>query len=906
MKLLPLLVAASLVTSELFSTAQPPEPERFQFRTPHVCAYRPVPADINRLAGGAGTAWLAARIDGNSTNVVELGSRLVLQLDSPAELARLLHGRPLAVARVVRSNLFILQAPDALSAAREAHRLAARAEVTACAPVMRRRDVLHGPYAPHSNDPFAIPYFISSGGQFIDAEWPVENLDGNGNRLGLDLGVLSAWPFTSGEGVTVAVADGGLEMTHPELVGRLAGAPHFNFVTLSTNNPGPIGGGQLEPLRSLWTHGTSAAGLIAAERNNSKGMTGVAPLAQLASWLIFTTNGNSVSDEVLMGMYTYASNTVAIQNHSWGAGNGLRQQDGPSLLEQVGIEDAVTLGRNGRGTVMVRSAGNDRSLAACANDDGYLNSPEVITVAAVTKSGRATSYSEPGACVLVAVPGGGGDTPQGLFTLDLVGWDRGINAGIFYGGDLADYRWGVQGFIGTSAAAPLISGMAALIMSANTNLGYRDVQQILLLSSRHWDTTDPDLVTTGAGLRASHNVGFGVPNAGVAVSLARTWSNRPPLVTLTLANHQSLGIPDNGLRVEVTGTNIPPGLTSITAFPTFAPGSDDPTPYLSLVDVGFATNVPAANLTNQAALILHDGSSFGAKINNAAKAGAGFAVIYNSTNSGSFNLGLITDTDYSPIPAVFIGHSSGEGLKALFQTNASAQARLHLLTADKVFSVNSTLLCEHVGVRVRTDHPLRGDLRITLKSPQGTRSVLQHFNDDNTPGPTDWTYWTTHHFLESSAGNWTVSFADEFAGATGSVLSVSLIIRGTQITDSDHDGLDDTWEMAHFSSITYGPKDDPDGDGHGNAREQLAGTNPLVSDLLGTPDLSRWGLFGSQMMRLSWASSTQYDYQIRGGSNVTALNVITNLPGSVFESELFVPFSTAQNAFYQIRALPKP
>lgn len=906
MKSLSLLVAASLAMSASFAPGQESDPERFQFRAPHVIAYRLTTDPARRVAPGAGTEWLTARIDGNSTNTVELGRRLVLQLDSPTELDRLIRGRPLELARVVRSNLFILQAPDALTAAGEAHRLAARAGVSACAPVLRRRDIQHGPYAPHSNDPFAIPYFISGGGQFIDAEWPIEHLDGNGNRLGLDLGVLSAWPFTAGAGVTVAVADGGVEMTHPELVNRLAGGPHFNFVTMSTNNPGPIGGGQFEPLRSLWTHGTSAAGLIAAERNNTKGMTGVAPLAQVASWLIFTTNGNSVSDEVLMDMYTYASNLVAVQNHSWGAGNGLRQQAGPSLLELVGLEAAVTLGRHGRGTVMIRSAGNDRALAVYANDDGYVNSPDVIPVAAVNKNGRATSYSEPGACVLIAAPGGGGDSPQGLFTLDLVGWERGINAGIFYGGDLADYRWGVQGFIGTSAAAPLISGTAALILSANTNLGYRDVQQILLLSSRHWDTTDPDLVTNGAGLRVSHNVGFGVPNAGQAVWLARQWSNRPPLVSLTLANHQSLAIPDSGLRVEVTGSNIPPALASIAAFPTFAPGSDDPTPFLNLVDAGVATNVPAANLTNQAALMLHDGSSFGAKISNAAQAGAVFAVIYNSTDGGGFDLGLITDTDYSPIPAVFIGNSSGEGLKALFQTNASARARLRLFTADRVFSVNSTLLCEHVGVRVRTDHSLRGDVRITVKSPLGTRSVLQHFNDDITPGPTDWTYWTTHHFLESSAGDWTVSLSDEFGGATGSVLSVSLILRGTQITDTDHDGLDDGWESARLGSLAYGPQDDPDGDGYANAREQVMGTNPSASDLLTTPDLSSWGLFGSQMMRLSWASSAQYDYQILGGSTLTALTVITNLPGSVFESELFVPFSTAQNAFYKIRALQKP
>jgi subtilisin-like proprotein convertase family protein len=491
-------------------------------------------------------------------------------------------------------------------------------------------------------------------------------------------------------------------------------------------------------------------------------------------------------------------------------------------------------------------------------------------------------------------------------TLDLVGWERGVNSGVFYGGDLADYRWGVQGFVGTSAAAPHVSGIAALLLAANPNLSHRDVQQILALSARHWDLADPDLATNGAGLRVSHNVGFGVPDAGHAVRLARSWSNRPPLVTVAFTNDASLAIPDSGLRVEITGDDIPLALVSLAAFPTFAPGIDDPTANLPLVNIGVAAEVPAVNLTNKGALILRDATPFTTKIANAAAAGAAFAVIYNDISSGGFDLSLIGGTEYSPIPAVLIGNTSGEGLTALFETNASALARLRLVSAEKMFTVNSTLLCEHVGLRVQTDHPVRGDLRITLRSPQGTRSVLQRFNDDTNPGPTDWTYWTTHHFLESSVGEWTVAITDQFGGNVGNVLDVNLILRGTQITDTDADGLDDAWETNRLGTLTFGPKDDPDGDGFSNAREQLMGTNPQSSDLLATPDLSRWGLFGSEMMRLSWSSAPLYHYEIRGGSNVNDLNVITNLPGGFPETDLFVPFSASENGFFQVRPFQAP
>jgi hypothetical protein len=78
---------------------------------------------------------------------VELGSRLVVQLESPTDLPQLIAGSSLALTRVVTANVFILQAPDAGTAAREAHRIAVLPRVTASYPVMRRQADLHGSYA---------------------------------------------------------------------------------------------------------------------------------------------------------------------------------------------------------------------------------------------------------------------------------------------------------------------------------------------------------------------------------------------------------------------------------------------------------------------------------------------------------------------------------------------------------------------------------------------------------------------------------------------------------------------------------------------------------------------------------------------------------------------------------------
>jgi subtilisin-like proprotein convertase family protein len=504
-----------------------------------------------------------------------------------------------------------------------------------------------------------------------------------------------------------------------------------------------------------------------------------------------------------------------------------------------------------------------------------------------------------------------------LFTTDLIGTD-GADPYLFCipsdpncpNSDLSDYVFynqfvNMDGFSGTSASAPEISGIAALILSANPALSYRDVQQILILSSRHFDFADPDLTTNGAGFVVSHNDGFGVPDAGQAVQLARSWSNRPPLSVFSLTDTQPAAIPDDALRVEISGDGVPPALASISARPDVGVQPDSPTASLPLVDVGLATNVPAINLTNKAALILRGVNNFIDKISNAAAAGAAFVIVYNT--NGDDNLIGMGATDYAPIPAVIIGNTDGEALKSLFATNSSARARIHLQTMDKTFHVNTALSCEQVGVRVQSDHPARGQLRITLLSPQGTRSVLQPYNIDPTPGPVDWTYWSTHHFFEGSAGDWKVSFADEVGGSTGSVHSVTLVVRGTQITDVDHDGLDDAWEMAHLGSLTSGPKDDPDGDGAWNAREQLTGTDPAAIDHPLAITFSWWDLSGTKLARLTWPSAPQYVYQLFGGTNLSSLSLITNMPGRFPETEWLGPVNAPPGAqFYKLFSHPAP
>lgn len=879
---------ASLAVSAVFASAlASTHQELARWKLPRPTTFEIEAATPSPRSSSPGAEWLRARPIG-STHAIEFGSRVVVQLAAPSSLPALLASRPLALSRTVTSNLFLLQAPDALTAAREAGRLAALPGVSVSYPVLRRPAQLHNAYARRPNDPH------------FNVQWPLEHRNADGSTVGPDLNVRAAWPVTRGEGVTLAVADVGVELNHVELIQRAEGAPHRSFGEGSTN-------GRPWGAAASWAHGTEVAGLAVAEADNQQGLAGVAPHARLASWRIFTTNLTLVSDEQLMDAYHFSSNLVSVQNHSWGIlGEG---QDGPSPLEQVGLSNALTHGRGGRGVVMVRSAGNNRPDGINANDNAYASDPRVVAVAAVDLRGRAASYSNPGASLLVAAPGG--DDSAKLFTTDLLG-TQGANFLSYYPPYeyLSDYVFDSLGFTGTSAAAPLISGVVALVLSANPELTIRDVQQILLLSARHFDLTDPDLTRNGAGLWVSHNVGFGVPDAGEAVRLAQLWPNRPAPTTVTLTNSTIVEIPDDGLRVATVGDGLPPELASLRSLPSTGPHADEPTARLPLVDVGLATNTIGTDLTGKAALIQRGTNTYADKINFAARAGAAFAVIYNfATNTsgagapGGDQLIPMGNTDFTPIPAVFIGHSDGVALQALLATNANARARIQLTNTLLTFFVTTPLLCEHVGVRVQTDHPVRGDLRLTLVSPAGTRSVLQRYNSDLSPGPVDWTYYSTHHFLERTVGEWRLSVSDEGEpGASGSVHWTSLSLTGVPITDSDADGLDDPWESTQLGSLGLGPQDDPDGDGFSNAREQVMGTDPLRSDREFALDLSRWN---ASLYRLSWPGVTNQNYEVRGTPDLNLpLSHLSNVPGRFPDTEWFAPITNSAPAFFRVRTAP--
>ena len=120
-------------------------------------------------------------------------------------------------------------------------------------------------------------------------------------------------------------------------------------------------------------------------------------------------------------------------------------------------------------------------------------------------------------------------------------------------------------FGGTSAATPIVSGVAALVRDANEALTWRDVKLILAASARKNDEDDSGweqgALKYGSDAERynfNHEYGFGVVDAKAAVDLARSWTNVPPLRQISATSADSdVTIPDatsNGAGATVTST----------------------------------------------------------------------------------------------------------------------------------------------------------------------------------------------------------------------------------------------------------------------------------------------------------------------------------------------------------------
>ena len=366
------------------------------------------------------------------------------------------------------------------------------------------------------NDPLMSHNTANAGYQ-----WHLQNTGQNGGVSGIDLNVVPAWDSYKGGGIRIGIVDDGLEVSHPDLAANADTTNDRDFNDLD-NDPSP-GTGNF--------HGTSCAGVAAAVGNNSLGVSGVAPEAMLVGLRLIAAPTTDADEADALD---FKSDIIDIKSNSWGPYDNAYGSSGPGPLSRIAIANAATNGRGGRGTVFIWAAGNGNGNGDDSNYDGWAASPYAIAVGAVGDDGEDVAYGEPGANILVCAPSNGGK--QGITTSDLSG-ATGYNAGVSPDYPNADFT---NSFGGTSSATPSVAGVVALMLQANANLTYRDVQEILMRTARKNDPNDGGWVSNGAGFDFHHRYGSGLVDAQAATALASSWT---PLAAQTTRTQTASGLP---------------------------------------------------------------------------------------------------------------------------------------------------------------------------------------------------------------------------------------------------------------------------------------------------------------------------------------------------------------------------
>ncbi len=349
----------------------------------------------------------------------------------------------------------------------------------------------------------------------------------------------SDFPY-KGRGITIAIVDDGVDIEHEDLSDNV-GYGNFSYLPIEYNF-------------SNANHGTSVAGIIAAVEGNGLGGRGVAPKSTINSFNALRAPATKNLADALVRRL----DLVDVSNNSWGDFNSWGEPLHLKAEIEGALEMGTTRGRSGKGVVYVFSAGNGALIDGDGvpfdnvNYSGLVNNRYTLPVCAVDHFGIRTGYSEAGATLLICAPSKGGANNLGVVSTDVTG-DFGYNSKDKIN-DFSNVNY-TKLFGGTSAAAPMVTGVVALILEANPRLSWRDVRKILAMSAKKNDPANIDWVKNGAGLWVSHSYGFGVVDAAAAVGLALNWKKLPSSKSVSVEKLVSMPIPDNdsaGLVCSIT------------------------------------------------------------------------------------------------------------------------------------------------------------------------------------------------------------------------------------------------------------------------------------------------------------------------------------------------------------------
>ncbi|XP_037934689.1 furin-like protease 2 [Teleopsis dalmanni] len=328
-----------------------------------------------------------------------------------------------------------------------------------------------------------------------------------GAKDGLDMNVGPAWQKGyTGKGVVVSILDDGIQTNHPDLAQNYDPDASFD-INGNDSDPTPQDNGDNK-------HGTRCAGEVAAVAFNNYCGVGVAYNASIGGVRMLDGKVNDVVEAQALSLNP---SHIDIYSASWGPEDDGSTVDGPGPLARRAFIYGVTSGRQGKGSIFVWASGNGGRYTDSCNCDGYTNSIFTLSISSATQGGFKPWYLEECSSTLATTYSSG--TPghdKSVATVDMDGRLR------------PDHICTVE-HTGTSASAPLAAGICALALEANPNLTWRDMQYLVVYTSRPGPLEkESGWILNGVKRKYSHKFGYGLMDAGSMVSLAEQWTSVPP------------------------------------------------------------------------------------------------------------------------------------------------------------------------------------------------------------------------------------------------------------------------------------------------------------------------------------------------------------------------------------------
>lgn len=362
-----------------------------------------------------------------------------------------------------------------------------------------------------------------------------------------------AWKVSQGEGVKVAVIDTGIDPTHPDLAGAVAGGTDVS------------GAGDPAGSRGLGdnpSHGTLVATLLAGRGHapepepkptagtetakepapaNTEGIIGVAPKAELlavSAWIgPENPAGIPIEDQIPAAIRWAVDNGAQVINMSLGSSSTSWPESWDEAFLYAEQQDVVVVAAAGNRVVGMVQVGAPATI------------PGVLTVAGVDRNGEASwDSSSEGISIGVAAP-----------AENLVGG--------LPGGPIQYADWS-----GTSGAAPLVAGTAALIRSAYPDLSAADVINRIISTAREAGAPGQDTL-----------YGYGILDAGAALT-----ADVPSVAANPLGNIE------DWIRIHRRDVSTAPAGDAPVAVEPEAPNLPEPTAPVALPPDAEPDPLPAA------------------------------------------------------------------------------------------------------------------------------------------------------------------------------------------------------------------------------------------------------------------------------------------------------------------------